>query len=668
MTVFAGMTIKCNPDGSEAVIGSFPAFDANSVELSLGDYMTFLAENNVVKHINTNTLANALQQALESGHPVQDVIAASARLSHEIILCSNDKPTSQQIVDFVNNLRNVYRVIYDLCDVSVTGISAVFVTGGQEILSVNTADSNDIYNRKINTRPIPFELKAGTNTIFEKTNDGFKFIAEKSGYLAVCPDEQLHVIAPLQVSDDKMKVVLNLLPVHEDQDVGMVLDAACEQFSGETMVEQRCLKPADLKDKISYFYTVSGCSPVFLTVAKGTPAVDASPCRVNLFVQLDNKPDDDGVDRVNYADFSSYCMVKQDQKIAEVFKAAPGVPGKDVTGQVIEPGKSEQSQIVIGERIQTQEFEDKQVLVASDNGCLIYGDNKISVTDSIIIPGNVGPETGRIEKGPSSVIIKGNILSGYSVECEKTLIVEGSVEAGAKVRCHDLTVYKGVFGHKSDILVTGDAEIGYIQAATLRVLGNLSVVRYIMESEITCRGNLSVEGRGVSGKERGAVIGGNLSILGNAYLHSVGSVSDHTNILCGIDTQIYDKIKLCKTAISAFNTEAAKIQKSIGFNLADPDAVEKLKSMPAYRKDEISAKLVQVKEILTKAALYEEQCKVAQLKAFAPDLKTVRINIENHIVPMAHFSIGEIREDITDRLSHVSLRIADDQLTIEPLR
>ncbi len=668
MTSLADIKIKCNPDGSEAVIDYFPAFDTYGIELSLDYYLAFLAEHNVVRHVHTDAIATALSQALESGHPVQGVVVASARLSHDIKLSFNDKPTSQQLVDFINNARNTYWALNDAGAVSVTGITAAFVTEGSDILSVDLADSNDIYNRKISMKPVPFDLKAGANTKFDKTKDGYKFIAEKTGYVAVCPKDQLHIIPPLKIAEDKMKVVLNLLPANEDQDIGTIVDAVTEQFTRETIAEQRCLELTDLKDKVSYFYSVSGRNPVFLTVAKGRPAIEASPCRVNLFVQLDNKPEDDSEDRVNYADFTSYCMVKQDQGIAEVFKASPGVPGKDVTGQVIEPGNSELLHVQVGERIFSQDLGEKQVLIATDNGCLIYGDNKISVSDSIIISGNVGPETGKIEKGPESVIIKGNILSGYSVECEKTLIVEGSIEAGAKVRCRDLIVYKGVFGHKSEILVSGDAEIGYVQAATLRVLGNLSVVRYIMESEITCRGSLYVEGRGVSGKERGAIIGGNLSVLGSIYLHSVGSVSEPTNIMCGVDTQIYEKLKLCKTAISAFNTEAAKIQKTIGLNLADPDIAEKLKAMPEYRKDEISSKLVRVKEILSKAAQYEEQCMIAQQKAFASDMQSVRINIENHIVPMVCFSIGDVKECITDRLSHVSLRISDDQLSVTPLR
>ena len=665
MTVMADMTIECSSDGSEAVIRKFPAYDSNGIELTIDSFMTFLAENNVVRHIDIPILESVLQEVIESGVPAHDILVAKARLDHEVKLCNNQSPTQQELIDFVNYARNTYWIVNDPGDVPVSDISAVFVNKGQEVMSITNADSEDIYNRKISTKSLPFELKAGTNIKFEKTKHGYVFWAEKSGYAAVCPDNKLHIIPPLLVSNDKMKVVANLLPLYGSQDIELVIEAVSELFSEKTIANQRCLELEDLKAKVRYCYPSAEKSPIALTVAKGQAAVEACPGKVNLFVQLDNRPADEDADRVDYTDFTSYCMVEQDQEIAEVFKPTPGIPGMDVTGQKIEPEKADQLMVKIGERIFPQEMGDKQILIATDSGCLIYGDNKISVTDSIIIPGNVGPETGKIEKGPSSVIIKGNILSGYSVECDETLIVEGSIEAGAKVRCNNLTVYKGVFGHKSDILVSGDAEVGYIQSAAMRVLGNLSVDRYIMESEITCRGNLVVDGRGLSGKERGAVIGGNISVLGSARLHSIGSESEHTNVACGIDTQINEKLKICKSAVSAYNTEAAKIQKSIGLNLADPNVVEKLKDMPDYRREEISGKLGKVKEILTKAALYEEQCQIAQAKAFAPDLKTVRIKVENHLVPMVNLAIGECNADITQRLARVSVRISGDELAIE---
>ena len=667
MTILAGITIDCKSDGSKAVIRNFSAFDAHDNELTVEDYLSYLSESNVVAHINSSELENSLQYSRESRSTISEVVAACVRMQHELKLCISDNPSSQQIIDFVTNARNVYWQINDRQNDSYH-IESVFVYKGQEIFSILYADSTDIFNRKIAAKSIPYEFKSGSNVLFEQTKNGCRFIAEKSGYIAICPEDKLHIVPALTASEDKMRMYLNLLPVHADQDVILIVDSAAQQFTNDIIAEQQCLDLQSLKDKINYFYESASELPVFLTVAEGVKPVDACPCRVNLFVELENKPSDMDSDRVNYADFTSYCMVQQDQKFAEVFKPTPGIPGQDVFGHAIQPSSSDSLHLEIGERIFGQDCGEKTILIATDSGCLIYGDNKISVTDSLIVPGNVGPETGKIAKGPSSVIVQGNIQSGYTVECDDTLIVEGSIEAGARVRCRSLTVYKGIFGHKSDIVVSGDAEIGYIQSASLRVLGNLSVTRYIMESNITCRGNLKIEGCGISGKERGSLIGGQISVLGSASIHSIGSYSEPTSIACGIDSRIHEKLVLCQTAITALNAEAAKIQKTIGFDLSDPEVINTIKEMPESKRNEISEKLIRVRQILGQASEYEQQCDIARQKTFAPDLKAIRINILNHVVPVVRFAIGEVEDTITEKLSQVSVRLTDDELSLSSIR
>ena len=82
-------------------------------------------------------------------------------------------------------------------------------------------------------------------------------------------------------------------------------------------------------------------------------------------------------------------------------------------------------------------------------------------------------ETGNISfKG--DIFVKGNVISGYSIDCEGNLSIDGIVEDAIINVSGDLVVSKGIAGHKgSKVFCGGGLVAKFIDNAEVRVKGNL---------------------------------------------------------------------------------------------------------------------------------------------------------------------------------------------------
>ena len=654
--------LKIELDGSLAMIEEILPENEFGVPVSADDIISALSLEKVTEGVDYQLIKDAVASVLDSGQRAENIRAASVNLKHSFCLAGvAGSATAEQLVEVVENARKCYLYLNqkEFNDHKPTQ----WVSPNTIIYQIRKADKKDIFGRKNIQPSVPLNLKAGDYIVNDSQVDGFRLISEVDGFMTVDDNDAFQIISPFFVSEDKMEVTVRLLKLANEDQVDQLINHLSSYYSDYVIQECRVLTLPELLEKVRAFYAGDECF-TSIVIAAGRPPVEGTPGKVEFQVNLQGRPDIDEDEKVNFADFSSYCMVQKQDLLVKVILPVQGTQGLTVTGDVIECEYIEAPELNVEDQIDIIDHEEERLLTAADNGCLIYCDNKISVSDTIVIDGNVGPESGNIKKGASSVIVKGNVLGGFSVEADDNIIVEGSIENGAFIRCKNLTVYKGVFGLKSDIYVTGSAEIGYIQGASMRILGNLTVLKYIMEAEISCRGQLYVHGHGVSSRDRGALIGGNLSILQSVYLHSIGSVSEPTRLICGLDTHLYNKLILCKNAIAAIQTEITRIQSSIGFDLAGLEAIDRVRSMTPEKRAQVGQKLEVIKGLLAKVDQYQQQCDKVESKAIAKDISALRIKVERHVIPRVSVTIGDAQLDITSKLSGVSLRYYNKEVIV----
>jgi uncharacterized protein (DUF342 family) len=134
---------------------------------------------------------------------------------------------------------------------------------------------------------------------------------------------------------------------------------------------------------------------------------------------------------------------------------------------------------------------DGKTIYANMDGYIIYRNQKFHVIDIYHVNSNVGYATGNI-KFNGSVVIEGDVRSGFRVEAEGDIFISGNVDAAyVYSQSGNINIGYGVIGMgKAKILAGGALTSGFIQDAAVGVRGDVLVKHYIINSAVSSGGDV----------------------------------------------------------------------------------------------------------------------------------------------------------------------------------
>ena len=228
----------------------------------------------------------------------------------------------------------------------------------------------------------------------------------------------------------------------------------------------------------------------------------------------DYKPEINEEGNIDYKNLNYFQIVKKDQVLCDIIKEKEGIPGKNVYGAVLHAKIGKRPPRTLGKN--TYYSEDETALLAGTDGMVHFIKDQIDISETMNIRSNINNATGNINF-PGDVFIDGDICEGFSVKCGGDLVVKGVVEAAKVEAAGNIHIAKGINGGSRAELVAGrDFRSQYIEAATLRVGGNICA-DYISGSDITCGGNIDLKG------QRELVIGGDVKLCGDLTAKDIGN-------------------------------------------------------------------------------------------------------------------------------------------------
>lgn len=316
-----------------------------------------------------------------------------------------------------------------------------------------------------------------------------------------------------------------------------------------------------------------------VVIAKGLPARQGKDGYYEYLFNTELKPkpkmNEDG--SVDYHHIDCFEPVKEGQPIAHYHKATKGTSGFNVMGEEIIPKPGKDLPVLRGkgfllneeEGIYTAEFSGKVELTNA---------KKLVVTSIYEIKGCVDYSVGNVDFD-GDVVVRQDILTGFSVKATGSVFVDGCVEAAVIEAGKDIVLKNGMQGGEKGRVTAGGMIIAkFFEAASIKVKGNLTA-NVIMNSHVLCGGTITVLGK------FGSIIGG--------YVWGMEGI---------ITTQI-GNIAQTKTVV-----EAGILQKHL-------DQLEKLEDQ-LYKKREELGKLEEIlvlikKRSRQKAALEAEQKEIA---------------------------------------------------------
>jgi uncharacterized protein (DUF342 family) len=297
------------------------------------------------------------------------------------------------------------------------------------------------------------------------------------------------------------------------------------------------------------------CSDYVL--AKATPPIQGHDAAItyhfNTDLTMKPKTNDDGSVDFHQLDIISHC--NKGDLLATLTPVDFGKPGIDVCGKVIKPSKVVNRVLRHGNRITMSE--DGLHLYSDVSGHASLTDGRVFVSNTYEIAADVDSSTGDIEY-EGNVVVKGNIITGFSVKAKGDIEVYGVVEGAYIEAGGQIILRRGMQGMNKGILKAyGNIITKFIENAEV-IAGGYINTDSILHSKVSAKGDIIVSGR------RGFVTGG---VIRSGTMISVKTSGSHmgTNTLLevGIDPRVLDEFRELEMKIATLKSEKDKVNQAI---------------------------------------------------------------------------------------------------------
>lgn len=362
-------------------------------------------------------------------------------------------------------------------------------------------------------------VRAEGNSFMLETDGRVKVYQDARGTYCLEGEPYRRGRARVRVSDDEMEAYLTVTPPVGGSRAVTLEDvmAACEKNGVVYGLGKESIRSA-LEQAHGERIAISD-----VVIARGTEPVNGRDGQVEFRVPLASgtafKVREDG--SVDYKEHDNLTTVEEGTLIAVVLKAEEGRrEGTTVRGERIPPRQGENVQLAVSGGIEVTYTDEGLRYIAQSSGQVIVRNNKISVEPVYTVRGDVGPHTGNIRFN-GDVVVHGNVLDGYRIHAEQSILVNGNVGCCALRSGKDIQVKNGVVGRGRGVIsARGDVSVKFAENADIRAGGSIQVARSSLNSRMIAGGWI------VANKEKGHLVGGTLYAREGLDVRALGNESE----------------------------------------------------------------------------------------------------------------------------------------------
>ncbi|ACL76367.1 DUF342 domain-containing protein [Ruminiclostridium cellulolyticum] len=346
--------------------------------------------------------------------------------------------------------------------------------------------------------------------------------------------------------------------------------------------------------------------------------------------------------RINYRELNLIQSVKKGQILCSLVPPVVGVEGKNVKGRVISAINGKPAVLPRGKNVALSE--DGKSLIATTAGEVEYLDaTKVSVYTNHEVPADVDNSTGNVSF-VGSVIIKGNVLSGFSVEAGGNVEVFGVVEGATIKAGGNIILRRGMQGMgKGKLIAGGDIVARYIEYSSVDANNNIQA-EAIMHSNVKCGNKLELTGN------KGLFVGGSCKVGKIVVAKVIGShMATITDVEVGADPSVRERYKNAKEELISMESDIKKADQAITI-------LRKMESAGALTPDkqEILTKSVRTKVYLS-SKIEEVKQEAAILDEKLQQEGNGKVRALNCIYPGVKVSIGTCMMYVKEPLQYCTL-------------
>ncbi|MCR5654325.1 MAG: FapA family protein [Lachnospiraceae bacterium] len=334
------------------------------------------------------------------------------------------------------------------------------------------------------------------------------------------------------ISDDHMTATARFYPPSNDGELLKDADEIIQDLKFRKVIvgiDEQAIK--------SFLANRRYCEDI--VVARGIAPVHGTDASIEYFfnTNLSVRPTRNEDGSVDFFHLNTINHCKEGDLLARLTKEVEGKLGQSVTGDPIRPRQIKRLSLKYGNNIDINE--EKTELRSKVNGHVSLVTEKVFVSDVYEVE-NVGTATGNVES-EGSVVVNGNVLSGFAVHAKGNVEVRGVVEGAEIVSDGDIIVARGINGMGKGILKAGGRVImKYAENATI-IAGDYVESESILHSNVSAGTEVRVEGK------KGFIAGGIVRATEKITCKTLGSeMGADTVVEVGMDPQqkkIYQELQ-----------------------------------------------------------------------------------------------------------------------------
>lgn len=445
---------------------------------------------------------------------------------------------------------------------------------------------------------------------------------------------QLHDYFSVKPSNDLMSAELDCKQAYESEHVS---DEAMRQFLQEHHVVHGIQE-----ESIQMIIDILPPNAFPLIIAKGTMSEDGENGKITYTSNISSEVEK--TEDWNFRDVMRIPSVKQGEKIATVTLPTQGRDGKNIYGKTIKARPGKPVPIKAGNNVIYRE-EDHSFYALAE-GQVSIAQNKITIHTVYEVTETLSMKTGNIDF-VGSVIIHGDVPTGYEVKADGDIKVFGIVEAATVIAKGSVFVSEGLAGLKKGMIQAGEnIHVGYINQGIAKAGNSIYVHQSIVHSECTANQKLFCQ--------NGNIIGGSISAGRSIEAKDIGNrLSTKTVISLGVDQ-----------ASATQENELLEEKRSLEKTLSQLNAIGKKLETEKNKSAKMRVMLLRQKNSKQKVIekLEAIDTKLSEINGFLGNEQDAELIVGNYLYPNTIIEFGKYKHNIQDIRRHTKAKVVQNEI------
>jgi len=458
----------------------------------------------------------------------------------------------------------------------------------------------------------------------------------------------------IKVSKDKLEAYLQIDRQCEEQtvDISILKGALNKAKIAYGILEEKLLNIAD---------NIQMYKGEQLLIAQGIAAINGIDGYIELIRDdIDKNQNNapillkDG--RVDFFNIREIPSVLRGEEIAKKIDPIQGKPGIDVYGGEIKPRVPKNPRFPIGKNVVVNK-EGTSIYALIDGQVSITERGKINVFSLYEVHGDVDFSTGNIDF-VGSVLINGNVLSGFTVKAKGDIRVKGNIEGAFVESEGSIEIAGGVIGyHKGYIKAKQNFKASFLQNAIVTVDNDVVVSDSIMHSQVNAGRTITLDGT------KALIVGGLLRAGEEVSAKVIGnSMATPTEIQVGVSPELRNELIEIRSKLKEINANFEKTEQALTI-------LNQLKQAGRISEDKEKMRVKLESNIKSmKEYQIEGLSRIQELEQALDEAVPARVKGSSVIYPGVKIIIGKEIKVIRDEVKRSVFFIKDGEITFMPMR